>query len=228
MQFHARLLAGGLAGCAAISVVSACGSGTTAEPNAAALATSMQQAVRRADSVHFSGQQSTHGVPVGINTGIHRSGELSGMITENGAKLQVLAVGGKLFIKATPEFLKQVKAPANSCSIVCGRWIQLPPQQAKQLTGQLTMDNLTGDVASAKLPKFTEHGTTTVDGQPAWVLRAPNGAVVDVSAIGTPYPLRATPGGGSHAVIKYSQWNSVPKPVAPPASQVINLNGLSR
>jgi hypothetical protein len=226
MNFQVRLIAGCLAGCTAVAVVSACGSGTPAEPGATALTTSMQQAVRGATSVHFDGQESEHGIPVGVDTGISRSGDVSGTVTDNGANVQVLGVGGKAYIKVTPELLKQVKAPASSCSIVCGRWAELPANEAGQLTGQLTMSNLTGSVATTKLPKFTEDGSTTVNGQPAWVLRAANGATLDVSSVGKPYPLKATPGSGGHGVIKYSQWNAVPKPAAPPAGQVINLTGL--
>jgi hypothetical protein len=229
MSAQFRLVAVGFAGCAAVTTVSACGSSGAAkasEPAAATLASSMQQAVRDAKSVHFNGQQSVHGLPVGVDTGISRTGDISGSITENGAKLQVLNVGGKAYFKATGAFLKQVKAPASTCTVVCGHWVELPPQEASQLTGQLTMDNLTGNVATRKLPKFKEAGSTTVNGQPAWVLKAPNGSTIDVSSVGKPYPLQATPPSGGHGVIKYTQWNAVPAPAKPPSSQVINLSGL--
>lgn len=185
----------------------------------------MQQAVREAKSVHFDGQESDHGLPVGVNTGISRSGDISGSIAENGAKLHVLSVDGQVYVKATPEFLKQFKAPASSCAAICGRWLALPKQETSPLTSQLTMDNLTGNVATTKLPKFKEDGSTTVNGQPAWVLKAPNGGTIDVSSVGKPYPLQASPPGGGHEVIKYSQWNAVPTPAKPPASQILNLSG---
>jgi hypothetical protein len=209
MSLQFRLVGVGFAGCAAVTAVS-----------------SMQQAVRDAKSVHFQGQQSVHGLPVGVDTGISRSGDISGSITENGAKLQVLNVDGKAYFKATEAFLKQVKAPASTCTVVCGHWVELPPQEASQLTGQLTMDNLTGNVATRKLPTFKEGGSTTVNGQPAWVLKAPNGSTIDVSSVGKPYPLQATPPSGGHGVIRYSQWNAVPTPAKPPSNQVINLSGL--
>jgi hypothetical protein len=225
MKLQVKLLACGVGGFAAVTA-SACGSSSSssAEPGAAALQSSMQTAVRQASSVHFDGQEPQNGVPVGVNMGVSRVGDLTGTISENKANLQVLKVDGKVYVKATPEFLTQVKAPASTCALVCGRWLELPPQEASQ-ANQLTMDNVTGAVASPKLPKLTEHGSTTVNGQPAWVLRGPNGAVIDVSSKGTPYPLQSS-GPGGHGVIKYSQWNAVPKPAAPPSSQIINMNGL--
>lgn len=224
MNYQVRLIAGCLAGCTAVAVVSACGSGTPTEPGAAALTTSMQQAVRHASSVHFDGQEPENGASVGVNMGVDRTGDLTGTVSQNGAKLQFLKVDSKVYVKATSEFLKQVKAPASSCALICGKWLELSPQEASQAS-QLTMNNVTGDVAAPNLPKYTEDGSTTVDGQPAWVLRAANGSVIDVSSQGTPYPLRSSEADG-HGVIKYSQWNSVPHPASPPASQVINTNGL--
>jgi hypothetical protein len=157
---------------------------------------------------------------------VTRTGDVTGAVTENGGKLQVLGVGGKVYVQATPAFLRQVKAPASSCSIVCGRWIQLPPNEAGQLTGQLNMNHLLGNVPSASTAKFTEAGSTTVNGQSAWVLRAPDGTQVDVASSGTPYPLEAKTGNGKQGTIDFTQWNSVPSPSAPPANKVINLNGL--
>jgi hypothetical protein len=63
-------------------------------------------------------------------------------------------------------------------------------------------------------------------GPPSWVLRAADGAVVYVSSVGKPYPLEAKAGGGKNGAIYYSQWNAVPTPALPPASQVLNLSGL--
>jgi hypothetical protein len=227
MKLNVRMLACGLASCAAV-LVTACGSSSPSEPTSGDLQNSMRSAVSSADSVHFDGMLSSNGVPVGIDMGVSRAGDLSGTITQNGAKLVVLGVNGKVYIKATPEFLKQVNAPSSACAAVCGRWIQLPPQQASQITSQLSLRNLTGDVNSAKLPKLTESGSTTVNGQPAWVMRSANGASVEVSQSSPHYPLRAHAGGGQNDVITFSQWNSVPHPTAPPASQVVNLNGLQK
>jgi len=226
MNVKARVLGGGLAGCAAVAVCS-CGSSAPAEPDAATLASTAQHAVQQATSVHVDGQVSDNGAPVGINLGINRQGDLSGTLAENGANLNVISDGGKVYVKATPEVLKQNKAPASACSLVCGRWIQLPPAEAKQITSQLTMKNLTGGAnGSSSTAAVTEAGTTTVNGKSAWVLKGAHGNLVDVSSQGTPYPLRVRSGHGDQGQRLYSQWNSVPKPTVPPANQIINLNGL--
>jgi hypothetical protein len=227
MNFTARLLAGGLAGGAAVAICS-CGSSAPSEPSATALTSSVRQAVQNAKSVHVDGSVTSSGVPVGLNLGINRAGDMSGTITEHGANLNVLSTDGKVFFKATPAFLKQAGAPSATCSLVCGKWVQLPPKQASQLTSQLTMANLTGETAGSSgtaQPKFSETGTGTVNGQSTWVLKGQNGAKIDVTQQNTPYPVQVKPANGQ-GVVKYSKWNSVPKPKAPPANEVINLSGL--
>jgi hypothetical protein len=65
-----------------------------------------------------------------------------------------------------------------------------------------------------------------VNGQSAWVLRASDGSKLDVSTTNQHYPLAASTGGSAHEVVTYSKWNAAPKPVAPPANEVLNLNNL--
>jgi hypothetical protein len=225
MKSTTRLLALGLAGTAAVAV-SSCGSSTPSEPGAAALTSSAQQSVRTASSVHVDGAGSNNGVPVAYNLGVNRAGDISGTIHENGANFDIISANGKVYIKATPEFLKQAHAPANVCTIVCGRWVELPPKEASQLTSNATMSTLTGEANFSNLPKLTEDGSTTVNGQSAWVLKAPDGGTVDVSQQSAHYPLQVKSASSNQGVLHYTQWNAVPKPTAPPASQVINLSGL--
>jgi len=227
MNFTARLLAGGLAGGAAVAVCS-CGSSAPSEPSAGALTSSVQHAVRNATSVHVNGSVTDNGAPVGLNLGINRAGDMSGTISEHGANLNLVSTSGKVFVKVTPELLKQYRAPSAACSLVCGKWFQLPPKQASQVTSQLTMANLTGEAAAGSVqPKVTETGTGTVNGQPTWVLKGQNGTKVDVMQQSTPYPVQVTPPGGKNqGVVTYSKWNSVPQPKAPPSNEVINLSNL--
>jgi hypothetical protein len=109
---------------------------------------------------------------------------------------------------------------------VCGKWLQLTPTEAGQLTGDLSMNSLTRPLVSGKIPKLAETGNKVVNGQGAWVLRAGDGSTLDVSSAGQHYPLVASTGTSPHQVVIYSHWNSAPAPTAPPANQVLNLNQL--
>jgi hypothetical protein len=207
---------------------SAGGTGAAA-PTAAQLQSSMKQSVQRASSVHVAGHGTSNGMPVTIDMNLTRSGGLSGTVTENGAPFQIVSTGGKVYAKVTKDFLKQEKAPAAACSLVCGKWLQLTSAQGKQLTqvsGGLNLKNLAGELGQA--PKLTKSGTTTVAGQPAYVLKDSKGTKVAVQTASSHYPLELTSAGAAKQVLTFSKWNSAPKPVAPPKSQTVNLSQLGQ
>jgi hypothetical protein len=243
MGVPAKILTVGVAGCAAI-VISGCGSsgsssgGSTSgsasgsagaspkEPSSTALVTSMQASVRQASSVHVDGHLTNNGTPISVNLDMHRNGDVSGTVSQNGAPFEVIGVGSAIYIKATRSFLQEVKAPTSACAVVCGKWLQLTSAEARQLTGDLSMASLTAPLSSGKVPVLTEAGSDNVNGQSAWVLRASDGSMLDVSSASRHYPLSASTGGSPAEVVTYSQWNAAPQPAAPPANQVLNLNNL--
>jgi hypothetical protein len=167
-----------------------------------------------------------NGVPISLNLDMHRNGDVSGTVSQNGAPFEVIGVNNTTYIKATPAFLRQVKAPTSACAVVCGKWLQLTPAQASQLTGDLSMSSLTAPLSSGQVPKFTEVGSKIVDGRAAWALRAADGSTLYVSSASGHYPVAATTGGSPNEVVTYSHWNTAPQPAAPPASEVLNLNNL--
>ena len=200
--------------------------GTRAAPTSTALVTAMQTAVRQASSVHISGNLASGRAPISVNLGVHRNGDVSGTVSENGAPFHVIGIAGTIYIKATQQFLNQINAPASACSVVCGKWLKLTSAEASQLTGDLNMTSLVAPLSSGRVPKLTEAGRQTVGGQAAWVLRAADGSTLAVSSASRHYPLAASTGGSPHEVVMYSQWNAVPPPVSPPASQVLNISNL--
>jgi hypothetical protein len=234
MAVPARVLAAGLAGCAVVVVLAYYGSGSSAvisrpsaEPGLAGLVRSMQSAVRGASSVRVGGQLTRNGTVLSVDLGLHRNGDMTGVIIQDGAPARIAAVAGRIYVQATPGFLRQVQAPGGSCAAACGRWIQLTLAEADRVTGDLSMMNFIGPLTSGQISMLTEGGSTTVQGQRAWVLRAADGSTLDVSAGSQHYPLEAAGGGTSPEVVRYSQWNRVPPPATPPASQILMSGGAS-
>jgi len=237
------MLAGAAAGAALLAGCGAPGTPAAARPAAkpAALAATprspsqivaeMRKAVQAASSVHLSGVLRNGGKPIGLNLGLLRSGEFSGTLTQNGIPLRLIDVGGKAYVKATAAYLKQLKAPAAVCSIMCGKYVEVSPAQARSLSGSLSMSALLSSF-TGKVPRFTSAGTTTVAGRKGQVLLGPDGSRLVVAATGPPYPLQAvgrqgSGGRQSNGTLNFSQWNAVPRPAAPPASQVININKIT-
>jgi hypothetical protein len=200
-------------------------SASSAPPRSpAATVAQMKSAVNAASSVHLAGVLRDGGRAVGLDIGLIRSGEFAGTITDNGVPLILTDAGGKIYVKATPAFLKELKVSPALCSLMCGKYVELTAAQSAALAGDFTMQKLLASL-TGKLPKFANAGTTTVRGQPAQVLRAPDGSMLEVAATGTPYPLRAV-AKRHNGQLDFTQWNTVPRPVPPPANQVIDVSRL--
>jgi hypothetical protein len=216
-----------LAACGGSAARSQSGSSqsASARPATAAIA-GMKTAIRTATSVHLTGSLSeTGGKTVGLNVGLTRSGLFSGTVAEGGTTLTIINAGGKVYIKATRAFLAQLNVPAAVCSLMCGKYVAMSSAQGDELAGQLNMTRLLGSI-SGRLPAFTSAGTKTINGQLAQVLRGADGSTLAVAATGRPFPVEAISPHDSRGSISFSQWNSVPPPATPPASQVIDLSKL--
>jgi hypothetical protein len=98
----------------------------------------------------------------------------------------------------------------------------MPNGQAKGMLDGLNMSSLLGQVT---VPRLSYVRTVTLNGQPAWQMRAGDGSMVYVAAQGAPYPLRVTKG-VSRA--DFTQWNAVTIPPPPPAGQVVDLSQLGQ
>jgi len=234
----ARAFVVGLAGCAALALAGcdASGSGETSavnssksrpakEPSTESLTSSMQSSVRNASGVHVSGQLSRDGVALGVDLDVTRNGDAAGTISQHRTPLHVVAANSKIYIEVTPAFLREASMPAAACPAACGKWIELTPGEASQLTGDFSMQELLTPLLSGQAPKLSTAGSTTVNGQPAWVLRASDGSTVAVSAAAQHYPLAARSGRSPRQVVTFSRWDSVPAPKPPPASQLLHLGG---
>jgi hypothetical protein len=201
------------------------GSAGTAGRSTDQLVAQMKTAVRNAASMHLAGRVTTSGKATALDLDVLRAGGLSGSITQNGVPLELIGTAGKVYVKATPAFLRELRASAGICTLMCGKYVQMSGGAGSQLDGSLNMASLTRAFVTG-LPKETRAGTTTVAGQQAVVLHGSDGSTLDVAAHGTPYPLRVIAPPGHHETLTFSHWNQVAAPTAPPASKVVNLSQL--
>jgi hypothetical protein len=215
-----------LAGCGGAPPPTAPSPFTAAAPRSPAQTVAeMRKAVQAATSVHLSGTLRNGGKPIGLNLGLIRSGDFAGTITQNGVPLTLIDAGGKAYVKATAAYLKQLKVSPSVCAVMCGKYVELTSADAASLARNLSMSALLSSF-TGRAPRFTNAGTTTVAGRAGQVLAGPDGSRLVVAATGTPYPLRAV-GKNGGGTLTFTRWNAVPKPAAPPADQVINLNKLT-
>ena len=201
--------------------------GASSQSAAAAIA-SMKLAVQAAASVHLDGTLTGTGTgtrTVGLDVGLTRSSGFSGTVTQNGVPLTIIDAGGTVYIRATKAFLAELSVPAAVCSVMCGKYVAMSRAKGDALAAQLDMSQMLQSI-TGRLPAFTKAGTQTIDGHRAQLLNGADGSTLAVAATGTPYPLEAVSPPGGRDRIAFSRWDSVPKPAAPPASQVIDLSKL--
>jgi hypothetical protein len=216
---------------AAALAVAGCGTGLgktsspPARPAAEVLAKEMSAAIKKASSVHISGTVTSSGDTVVLDVGLTRSGDSAGSMSMDKASVSVLGTGGHTYIVLTSGFMKAEKMSSATCSLMCGKYLELSPSDAKSMLGGSTMHDFVDQPIGAG--PFRYGGSATIDGQPAWLIHNPDGSTVYVSAQGSHYPLRViVPSGSDKGQLDFTQWGSVKIPPAPPASKVVNLSQL--
>jgi hypothetical protein len=190
-------------------------------PDAAALGQQMKSATAKATSVHILAVVTQEGAKISVNMSMTRAGDLSGTTSANRVAFTMLVTQGHAYIKVTSGLLKSQNLPTASCALICGKYLEVPAGQAKGMLNGMDMSSLLGRVSVSRL---TYVRTVTVNGQPAWQMRASDGSMVYVATQGPPYPLRLTKG-PSRA--DFTQWNSVTIPPPPPAGQIVDLSQLT-
>lgn len=191
-------------------------------PDSAALRQQVKTAMAKAASVHISAVVSQSGSKVSVNMSMTRSGDMSGTMSADQTPVNVLVTRGHTYLKVSPGLLKSQHLPSAACALVCGKYLKMPNGQAKGMLNGLDMSSLLGQVS---VPRLSYVRTVTLNGQPAWQMRAGDGSTVYVAAQGPSYPLRVTKG-VSRA--DFTQWNAVTIPPPPPASQVVDLSQLGQ
>ena len=190
-------------------------------PDASSVGKQMKSAMAKATGVHILAVVTQDAAKISMNMSMTRAGDLSGTMSANHVALTMLVTRGHSYVKISSGLLKSQNLPSAACSLMCGKYLEVPTGQAKGMLNGMDMSSLLRQVSE---PKLTYVRTVTVNGQPAWQARGSDGSTVYVAAQGPHYPLRVTKG-PSRA--DFTQWNAVTIPPPPPASQVVDLSQLA-
>jgi hypothetical protein len=191
-------------------------------PDAAALGKQVKSATAKATSFHILAVLTQGGSKISMNMSTTRSGEMSGTMSVNQTPVSLLVTQGQAYVKVTSGLLKSQHLPTAACTLMCGKYLKMPTGQAREMLNGMDVSSLPGQLSALRL---TFVRTVTVNGQPAWQMRASDGSTVYVAAQGPPYPLRVTKGANR---ADFTQWNAVTIPPPPPASQVVDISQLER
>ena len=194
---------------------------------AAKLMPAVQAAVNSAASVHMAGSVTQGKATAAFDVSFSGT-SVAGTVGVNGLSFGVLVVGGATYAKVNAALLYAQNDPASVCTKVCGKYVELPASTASQITTSFSLQALTTTVLNSN--NLSATGNSSCVFSPAKrngqaVLECRHGAyALDVAAHGKPYVVYWSGPHGEH--IAFSEWNAVPPPTTPPASQVVSLNSL--
>lgn len=213
-------------------LTTAIGCGSSAPPpassgtkTAAQIVTAMKAAADSATSVRMTGSGKNGSSTLSFDLSFVGNSDLFGSFTENGARLTIEVVAGRTYIDINQGFLKIAGLPTWDCASVCGKWVDVPAAEARQIAGSITLSGLRSQVfgtisGSASATTSLTFVSGTYNGQPVLTAHG-SGFTLDVASPGPPYPLFIAAPNGEH--VTFSEWNSVPALTPPPASEVISL-----
>ena len=181
-------------------------------------------ALEKAGAAHLTGTGTSDGKPMKLDVRVVGA-DATGTVTMDGAKLDLVNVGGKLYIRATGDFWTQNGIPTSAVSLLDGKWVIVPGQAASDLA-QFSLKGLADELRHPSNGSIKDDvHTDTVDGTKVVVVTESDGSTLDVAATGTPYPLRIVDKGKDAGTITASEFGKKTTITAP--SGALDLSQLA-
>jgi hypothetical protein len=213
------LAAAALAGCGGAS-----GNGVESKSASEILSESLK-AAESAKSVHLAGSVTSSGTKVGLNLQVLRGTGAKGTISQGALSLDLIRVGGDLYIKGNSGFFEHFGG-AEAEKLFHGKWLKAPVAGSElESLGDLT------DMHALLASLTKEHGTlakgstSTIEGTKVISVRdTQKGGTLYVATTGKPYPIQLAKAGGGK--VTFDRWDEALSISAPPASETIDLSKL--
>ncbi|OEU85502.1 hypothetical protein DB35_14415 [Streptomyces abyssalis] len=187
-------------------------------------------AAEQADSVKLSGTVVSKGQTYRLDMRLQRDGAMGKVATKGGSTFWLLRMGKHLYLKADAGFWarqeKGGKQPSRSdvqaAGKLDGKYVKVPPEDPayKQLSGFADMRVLLEGLLVMNGKRETGE-RSEVGGVKTVRVQGGSGSVVDVSLLGTPYPLRIQRAGGA-GTLELDDWNKEFELEAPAKQQVVD------
>jgi hypothetical protein len=191
---RARSLARGLtaAGLSAV-LLTACGGGDSGNGEAAKkgpqVAADAANALEQAGAAHAKGTVTSNGQSGDLDLQLQGT-DVSGTLTMQGEKVQIVGTGGKTYIQAPASLYAAQNIPDAIAGQLAGKWVIVPESAASDFS-TFTLKGLADDLRKPTSGTIKDPVTTaTVDGQKVVVVTESDGSTLNVAATGTPYPLK--------------------------------------
>ena len=213
----------------AAAVLSGCGSSSSgngiASKSPEQIVAAARAAADGAATVHVSGSLRSEGKPLAIDMELVKGKGGRGSITLEGVSINLVRVGGAVYINGSQAFYKRIAGPA-AAKLLQGKWLKAPENSGNFASlASLTDLSKLIDTTLASHGKLARDGTKTIDAQKVVaVTDVSQGGTLYVATVGTPFPIEIAKDGGSGGRITFDRWNK-PVTLTAPAN-AININQL--
>ena len=168
-------------------LLSACGGGPLDGKTGPEVADAAADALEEAGSVHVAGDVTQEGEEGSID--LHLQGEdATGSITMAGAELQLLSVGGKVYLQGGSDFWGSFGLPEDAAALLDGNWVIVPDAAASQFE-EFSFAGIVDSLRNPESEVKEEVTSDEVDGKEVVVVEQEDGSRLSVADDEPSYPL---------------------------------------
>lgn len=198
---------------AAALLLTACGSSPLEGKTGPEVADAAADALEEAGAVHVAGTIEQDGEEGEVDLQLQGE-DLSGSLTLGGMEVQLLGVGGEVFMQAPPEFWASFGMPEEAAAMFDGEWVTVPGEAM----AEFAEFSLAGFVEQLRNPEDEvkeEVRSDEIDGTDVVVAEQEDGSELYVADEDPSYPLRITESGDSSSELTFSRFGEEEEISAP-------------
>lgn len=188
---------------AAALLLSACGGSPLEGKNGPEVAELAADALEEAGSARLTGTMTQDGEETSIDMQL-QGDDAAGTITVQGTDIELISVGGDVYLKATEELLSSFGVEPGSAADFEGRWIMVPGEDSADFE-DFTLDQILEQLRDPEGGEIKdETSEDEVDGESVIVVEQEDGSTLSVKDDDPPYPLELTGAGDDEGTITFS------------------------
>ena len=208
---------------AAALLLTACGGSPLDGKTGPEVAAAAADALKEAGSVHVSGTVEQNGEEGDID--LHLQGEDAlGTITMAGVGLELMSVGGAVYLQAPPEFWAGSGLPDEVAAQFDGQWVVVPAEGASEFK-DFSLAGFVDELRNPESEVKDDVTTGEVDGQDVVVIEQEDGSTLSVADDDDSYPLKISNKGEAPGTLTFSRFGEEEDITAP--TDALDLNELT-
>jgi len=207
---------------AAALLLTACGGSPLDGKSGPEVADAAADALEEAGSFHVSGTVEQDGEEGEID--LHLQGEDGiGTLTMGGVDVELLNVGGQLYLQAPPEFWGGFGLPDEVAAQFDGQWVVVPAEAAPEFE-EFSLAGFVDELRNPETEIQDDVASDEIDGEDVVVIEQEDGSLLSVADADNAYPLRMTSQGDAPGTLTFSRFGEEEDIAAP--DEVLDLNEL--